>query len=203
MHRRNLLLGAGALIATLATTLAVPAFAAGPAEDFVGGNIQKGFDILNDRGADANQRRERFASFLLGLTDVKRVALFLLGSYAAKASPADLDAYVAAYQDYILAVYQTYFAQYAGQTLKVIDSHERAPQDFIVRTNMSGAGSSGIEIDFRVRTDGAKPVLVDLSVAGVWLALAQRDQFQSVLSQNNGDIKALTAHLQTARNQYL
>ena len=52
-----------------------------------------------------------------------------------------------------------------------------------------------MQIDFRVRTDGAKPLLVDFAVEGVWLALAERDQFVSVLAQNNGDIKALTAHL--------
>ena len=52
-----------------------------------------------------------------------------------------------------------------------------------------------MEIDFRVRTDGDKPLLVDVAVAGVWLALAQRDQIQSVLAQNKGDLRALIAHL--------
>jgi ABC-type transporter MlaC component len=46
-----------------------------------------------------------------------------------------------------------------------------------------------------VRTDGEKPLLVDVAVAGVWLSLAQRDQIQAVLARNNGDIKALIAHL--------
>lgn len=197
MNRRHLMLAIGAGF------FAVPgvALAASPAESFVADNVHNGFDILNDKAASAAQRREKFAAFLLGLTDVKRVATFLLGKYAASASPADLDAYYAAYQDYILAVYQSYFAQYAGQTLKVLDSRERAPQDFVVRTNMVGGSGGPMEIDFRVRTDGARPVLVDLSVAGVWLALAQRDQFTSVLAQNNGDIKALTAHLRSAQAQ--
>src|ERR1700759_4870103 len=113
MHRRHLLLGASALI----SLSAVPAFAANPAEDFVASNIQAGFDILNDKALSAEDRKARFASFLLGLTDVKRVALFLLGKYAATTSPADTDAYLAAYQDYVLAVYQSYFAKYAGQSL--------------------------------------------------------------------------------------
>ena len=190
MHRRRLLLAAGVLF----TSSALPAFAVTPAEDFIGSNIQTGFNILNDASLSVAQRRERFASFVLGLTDVKRVALFLLGRYAAGAAPADLDAYVAAYQDYVLATYQSYFGRYAGQSLRVLDSRERAPNDFVVRTTVVG-GTDVPEIDFRVRTDGAKPVLVDLSVAGVWLALAQRDQFLAVLAQNNGDIKALTAHL--------
>lgn len=197
MNRRHLLLAAGAAAPTF--MLPAAAWAASPAESFIADNVHNGFDILNDKTASAAQRKERFAAFLLGLTDVKRVAIFLLGKYAAAASPADLDAYYAAYQDYILVVYQSYFAQYAGQTLKVLDSRERAPQDFVVRTSMVGGSGGPMEIDFRVRTDGAKPVLVDLSVAGVWLALAQRDQFISVLAQNNGDIKALTAHLRSAQ----
>jgi phospholipid transport system substrate-binding protein len=173
--------------------------AAGPAEDFVSGNIQAGFDILNDKTLSVAQRSDHFASFLTGLTDMKRVALFLLGRYAASASQTDLDAYFAAYQDYVLSVYQSYFSRYAGQSLHVIASRERAPADYVVTTNMVGGSSAPLEIDFRVRTDGPKPVLVDLGVGGVWLALAQRDQFLAVLSQNNGDIKALTAHLRAAQ----
>lgn len=196
MHRRHLLLSAGAL--TFASSFAPAAWAANVAEDFVSGNIQAGFDILNDRAASPDQRRERFAAFLLGLTDVKRVALFMLGRYAVDAPQADLDAYVGAYQDYATSRYQTYFALYSGQSLRVTSSRERAPGDFVVTTNMVGANSAPMEIDFRVRTDGAKPVLVDLGVAGIWLALAQRDEFTSVIAQNDGDIKALTAHLRAA-----
>jgi phospholipid transport system substrate-binding protein len=198
MHRRNVLLGAGALGLGLVSNGAF-AQTGNAAEEFVRGNIQSGFDILNDRNTAPAERRDRFASFLLGLTDVKRVALFLLGPYAAKASPADLDAYAAAYQDYALSIYQSYFQLYAGQTLRVISSRERAPGDFIVTTNMVGQSSSAMEIDFRVRTDAPKPLLVDVAVAGVWLSLAQRDQIQSVLAQNNGDIKALIAHLRGNR----
>ena len=198
MHRRHLLLGAGATAFLLIT----PALAANSAEDFVAANIQAGFDILNDKALSAEQRKARFATFLLGLSDMKRVGLFLLGKYAATTSAADTDAYLAAYQDYVLAVYQSYFARYAGQSLKVLSSRERAPQDFVVTTEMTGNGSALMQIDLRVRTDGAKPVLVDLSVAGVWLALAQRDQFTAVLSQNNGDVKALIAHLQQTENLY-
>jgi len=195
MYRRIFLLGAGALGLGLVSNVAALAQAGNAAEDFVRNNIQAGFDILNDRNAAPAQRRDRFSSFLLGLTDVKRVALFLLGPYAAKASQADLDAYVAAYQEYVLGVYQSYFQLYAGQTLHVLSSRERAPQDFVVATTMAGQQSAALEIDFRVRTDQAKPVLVDVAVAGLWLALAQRDQIQSVLAQNNGDINALIAHL--------
>lgn len=195
MKRRNLLLSAGALVACMAS----PAWAANPAEAFVSNNIQAGFDILNDPAASAGERRERFAAFLLGLTDVRRVALFMLGRYAEGASQADLDAYVAAYQEHVQAVYQSYFGRYAGQSLHVISSRERAPGDYIVTTSLTGNGSAPMEVDFRVRTDGARPLLLDIGVAGIWLAPAQQAEFLSVLAQNNGDIKALSAHLRVAQ----
>jgi len=197
MKRRNLLLSAGAL----AVCMTSPAWAVNPAEAFVSGNIQAGFDILNDPAASVVQRRERFAAFLLGLTDVRRVALFMLGRYADGASQADLDAYVAAYQDHVQSVYQSYFARYAGQSLHVMSSRERAPGDYIVITNLTGNGAAPMEVDFRIRTDGAKPLLLDIGVAGVWLAPAQQAEFLSVLAQNNGDIKALSAHLRVAQAQ--
>ena len=201
MYRRHLLLGAGALAVSFLSLGTTAAWAANAAEDFVSVSIQAGFDILNDRAASQTERRERFASFLLGLTDAKRVAVFMLGRYAPTASQADLDAYVAAYQDYAMAIYQSYFSLYSGQSLRVTSSRERAPGDFVVATNMVGPGAAPMEIDFRVRTDGAKPLLVDVGVAGIWLAPAQRDEFLAVLSQNNGDIKALTTHLRAQQQR--
>ncbi|HYS44853.1 MAG TPA: hypothetical protein VEM35_00355, partial [Rhizomicrobium sp.] len=81
MNRRLLLLNAGAMAVLFTPALVSVAWCANAAEDFVSGNIQAGFDILNDRNISPAERRERFASFALGLTDVKRVALFLLGRY--------------------------------------------------------------------------------------------------------------------------
>jgi len=205
MNRRNILLAgaAGAFaISPVLPGFTVSAWAANPAESFVSDNIQRGFDIINDRSASAADRKARFADFLIGLTDVKRVALFLLGRYAATAAPVDIDAYVAAYQEYVQSVYQSYFALYNGQSLRVIDSRERAPNDFVVRTNVTSANAAELQVDFRVRTDGARPVLVDMAVAGIWLALAQRDQFLAVLAQYNGDVKALSTHLRDRAKLY-
>ena len=95
------------------------------------------------------------------------------------------------------AAYQSYFAKYTDQTLKVIGSTERSPTDFIVQTQLIDPGSSQppAEVDFRVRTDTGKPVLVDVAYQGIWLSLEQRDQFVSFLGQNNGNVRTLIGHL--------
>ena len=195
-----------ALSALLPLGLATPAFAANAAENFVNENIHRGLDILNNRSLSAAQKREQFASFLLGLTDMRRIANFTLGQYRRTASPAVQDAFAAAFQTYATAVYQSYFAKYAGQTLKVTGSTERAPGDFIVATSLidpnDHSGQAPLEGDFRVRTDSGKPVVVDFSVAGIWLALEERDQFTAFLGQNNGNVKELIAHLGELAKQY-
>ena len=183
-----------------------PAFAASPAEDFVQQNIHKGLELLNNKQLSVEQRRTQFESFLLGLTDMKRIADFTLGQYRRTASPQDLAAFENAFQNYAVAVYQSYFSKYAGQSLKVTGSQARSQDDFIVATQLidpsDKSGQQPLEVDFRVRTDSGKPVVVDFSVAGIWLALEERDQFTAFLGQNNGNINTLIAHLSDLAKQF-
>ena len=198
--------------AVLAMALALPligasvAHAAAPAEGFISENIQRGLGILNDPQLSAQQRSDEFERLLVGLTDMKRIAVFTLGQYARTAPQTDQDAFAAAFQNYSVAVYRSYLGLYAGQTLKVTGSSARTADDFIVNTVMvdpkDHSGQQPLQVNFRVRTDSGKPELTDFSVAGIWLALSQRDQFGAFLAQNHGDVKALTVHLQQVAASY-
>jgi phospholipid transport system substrate-binding protein len=202
MRRRTVL----ALTMGLSAASLLPAAAATPAEAFIADNIQKGLSILNDRQLSEADRADRFQQLLLGLANTKRIAAFTLGQYARSASQADQDEFAAAFQDYSIAVYRSYLSRYAGQSLKVTGSTQRAPDDFIVTTVMvdpnDRSGQRPLEVDFRVRTDSGRPELIDISVLGIWLALSQRDQFVAFLAQNKGDVKALTAHMRQTAAQY-
>ncbi len=187
-----------AILAAAPLVMVRPAAAAqNVAEAFVDENIHEGLDILKDKKLNSVQRRDQFETLLLGLVDVRRIALFTLGQYRRTAPPEDVEAFVAAFKNYATAAYQSYFAKYTNQNLKVIGSTQRNPTDFIVQTQLLEPGSSQqpAEVDFRVRTDAGKPVLVDVAYQGIWLSLAQRDQFVGFLGQNNGNVRTLIAHL--------
>lgn len=187
-----------AVLAAAPLLIARPAAAATtPAETFVNDNIQKGLSILRDKKLTTDQRRDQFQTLLLGLVDVPRVAVFTLGQYRRAAPQADVDAFVAAYRNYATAAYHSYFSRYTDQVLKVTGSTQRSPTDFVVHSQLIDPGSSQqpAQVDFRVRTDGGKPVLVDVSYQGIWLSLSQRDQFVAFLGQNNGNVRTLIAHL--------
>jgi len=188
--------------AVIVLAFAAPAAASTPAEDLVANNVHKGFDILNDTHLTQDQRRAAFEDFLMGVTDLKRVSIFTLGPYGDKASQADRDAFATAFQRYAVAVYQSYFQRYAGQTLKVTGSRANAPADDIVTTQMidpQDQGGKPLEVDFRVRSDTGTPVIVDFSVAGMWLAPAERDQFVAFLGRDGGNVEALIAYLDQLR----
>jgi ABC-type transporter MlaC component len=76
-------------------------------------------------------------------------------------------------------------------------STQRAGDDVVVNCEVDGPNAQPIKVAFRVRrtTDG-RPIVTDLQVEGVWLALLQRSDFSAFLQQNGGRIPALTADLQ-------
>ncbi len=85
-------------------------------------------------------------------------------------------------------------------------SQVRQPGDTIVTTQMidpnDQSGQTPLEVDFRVLSDNGKRVVIDFSVAGIWLAIEERDQFSSFLGQNNGSIPTLIKHLGDLAKSY-
>src|SRR5882724_4571291 len=125
------------IVSALSVAAISTAQAATPSEAFILNNIQRSLEILNGKELRPDQRSEEFQTLLLGIVDTKRIALFTLGRYGNTASLSEQDEFVTAFQNYAIASYQMYFARYAGQTLTVSGSTERAPHDVVVMTKLS------------------------------------------------------------------
>jgi phospholipid transport system substrate-binding protein len=173
---------------------------ASAAQGYVQTNVQAALGILQDTGSSAPARRERIHTFLLSLLDVQRISLFMLGSAQTTASPAAVAAYNDACRDFMVANYDSKLGTYAGQTLSITGAVQHAPGDYVVSAVLidprgSANGRTPPEVDFRILDEGGKFYIVDASIEGVWLAVAEREDFQGFLSAHNGDVDALTAHL--------
>ncbi len=168
------------------------------AEHFVQSNIDRGLGILSDKSLTQAQRREEFRSFLIGLSDIRRTAIFTLGAGRRQASPAEVNDFITAFKNYAIAIYEARLTAFSGQSLKVTGGVQRAPGDFIVETTLvqPGGDTKPIQVDFRLvpRGDGFK--VIDVGVVGVWLAIEERDQFSSFLDQHHGSVPVLTHHLE-------
>lgn len=198
LNRKTFVAAFAVMAAFLATLGAAPAAAATPAEQYITDNVQKGMGILNNAAYSKDQRKNEFQSFLLSLTDIQAIARYTLGQYRRTAAPEDVTAYEAAFKEYALSVYQSYFAKYSGQSLKVTGSMPLNADEVMVKSvtvDPKRPGAKPFAVNFRVQTSGGKMVVVDFSVEGVWIRELERNDFTSYLGQHSGDVKALTAML--------
>jgi phospholipid transport system substrate-binding protein len=165
------------------------------AEQFARNLIDRGFGILRDATIDNATRSDRFHAFILPNIDARKTALFTLGNYRRGANAADVDTFVAAFAEYSTAMYETRLITYKNATLTVVGSLENKPGDVTVNTLGNDASlREPIRVAFRLAGAGAYKI-IDIQVEGIWLSVEQRDQFASILGQNNGNIGALTAIL--------
>jgi len=192
----TMLLAFGAVVAVSAPAAAQTSPAA---ETFISSNIARGLAILNNHALSAQQRSEQFRTFLLGLTDLRRIALYTLAPARRTAAPADQEAFVTAFRDYAFAVYEQEFQKYSGQTLKVTGSIQKSSGDYLVTTQLidptAPRNEEPLEVDFRVFGTDGHFMIADITVAGLDLAITEQDEFSSFLAQHNDDVKALTADI--------
>jgi phospholipid transport system substrate-binding protein len=187
-------------LVVLSTMLMAPESLASPAtEAFIQQSFDKGYTILNSASLSDAERREQFRTLLLGLAASRRIALFTLSSYATGAPPATIDAFVEAFTNYSIAVYEKGLNRYEGQALKVTGSADRAADDSVVQAELASPNPSNgqpIKLAFRVRRNEAgAPTITDLLIQGVSLATTERDEFTAFLKQHDGNIPELIKRL--------
>jgi phospholipid transport system substrate-binding protein len=187
-------------LAVLCMMLMAPQSQASPAtEAFIQQSFDKGYTILNSQSLSDAQRREQFRALLLELAASRRIALFTLGSYAASAAPPTVDAFVEAFTNYSVAVYEKGLNRYEAQALKVTGSMDRGSDDSVVQAELVSASPSNgqvIKMAFRVRrNETGAPIITDLLIGGVSLATTQRDEFTAYLKQHDGSIPELIKRL--------
>ena len=188
-----------ALTLMLASLSVAPAQgqSASEAEAFVAENAQDVISTLRALDAGEVQLDSVRASFrerITELADVDRITNFVLGRYRRGADEVQLAEFRDVFREYAFSVYENELTNYAGQTLEVRGSVERRPGDYIVETVVAGGPDGQVyEVNWRVldgETGGLR--VVDVQVAGIWLAQTQRDQIISVIGNHRGEISAAT-----------
>lgn len=192
LARRGVLVAFAALLAFGTTT---SAYANPDAESLTQHLIDQGVQIL--RASNDPQRKTKFRDFITQYADVRKTARFTLGNYARSSAPADVDAFVDAFKDYAIAIYEAQLEKYKGESLKVVGSLDNKPGDYIVKTIVDGPSKDPLRIDFRLSGANSQYKFYDISVEGAWLAISQQEQFKTFLEQNRGSVPALTADLKT------
>jgi phospholipid transport system substrate-binding protein len=208
LHRRFVAISLAVLTLSAGWLGGVSAHAQGArdpaAEQFVAHGAQRVISILANPKTSEAQKEAEFARAVDQLADVPRITSFVLGKYGRTITPAQRARFATTFRNYAERVYRNRLDHYHGEKVQVTGSTVRKPGDVIVHTEITGGQlSQPVNVSWRVLGENGAWKVVDVEFKGVWLAIAQQQDFVSTLDNAHGDIDVLINKLQQLAKQPL
>ena len=161
-------------------------------ENFVTSFADSAISILsNDTISDA-ERTSSFTELVMSSIDLNLISKFVLSKAWKNASDEQKENYLIAFKDYFVSSYANKLDQYTGEKVDVIGSQE-AGKYVIVESNIVREGTDTLKINlkWRLLNKNNQIKIIDLNIEGISLVIAQREEFQSFLANNDYDLDKL------------
>ena len=161
-------------------------------ENFVTSFADSAISILsNDTISDA-ERTSSFTELVMSSIDLNQISKFVLSKAWKNASDEQKENYLIAFKDYFVSSYANKLDQYTGEKVDVIGSQE-AGKYVIVESNIVREGTDTLKINlkWRLLNKNNQIKIIDLNIEGISLVIAQREEFQSFLANNDYDLDKL------------
>ena len=129
--------------------------------------------------------------------DIKGIGYYSLGAYRKNISDENKIEYFDIFEKYFLKSFSSRLAEYTDPRIRV-DSQKKLNDKYtmVSSTLLATEDKSEVKIDWRVVTkDPDNPLIIDLVIEGVSLAKIQKEEFNSIIQSNDGDINALFKNL--------
>ena len=135
--------------------------------------------------------------------DIKGIGLYTLGKYRKSLSKNQIIEYESLFREYFLKSFSSRLSEYTDPKINVI-SQEIINDKYTIVSSVLEADEKRpeIKIEWRVYTINPDNLLVrDLIIEGLSLARTQREEFNSIIQNGDGDIEILFSSLKTFINQ--
>ena len=179
------------------------AFASFEAEEkFVSNFADNAISILSNESLTASQKNIQFTELVMSSIDMNLISKFVLSKYWKLATDDQKRAYQVAFKQYFISSYANKLDQYSGEKVVIVSSNA-AKKFVIVKSNIvrDGTDTLKIELDWRLLTRDGQTKIIDLSIEGISLIIAQREEFQSFLANNDNSLDALINKLNSINNK--
>ena len=125
--------------------------------------------------------------------DINRIAKYTLGKHRKTISDEKINKYYKLYKKYFLKNFSSRLIDYTNPEIIIVDENVINENFTIVNTILEATSKNPeLKISWRVITKNAnKPLILDLLIEGLSLAKAQKEEFNSIIKNNDGDINAL------------
>jgi phospholipid transport system substrate-binding protein len=152
--------------------------------------------VINEKGLPPDRRIAKFRELFLGGFDVPTIAQFVMGRAWARATDAQKQAYLKAFEEMTLLTWALRFNEYNGETLKLNNARAEGRVVF-VESMIMRPGRDPVRVEWRIERPAGAYKILDIVVEGSSMAVAQRADFSAVLQQSQGKVDGLIAALNT------
>ena len=164
---------------------------------FVQETADKASEALNKRQSK-EEKMGKLKIIAKEAVDIKGIGNYSLGAYRKKLSDKKKDEYFEIFEQYFLISFSSRLAEYTDPKIRV-DTQKKLNDKYtmVSSTLLATDEKSEINIDWRVTTKNPdNPLIIDVIIEGVSLAKVQREEFNSIMQNNDGDINFLLLTLQ-------
>ena len=167
-------------------------------KDFVNELVNEAIIKLADKNLNNDEKSNFIEQVALENVDINALSLYTLGELRKSAEKNDIDNYKKSFEKYFLKSLTSRLTEFSSSKFEVLGEDKKSSNYTIVNSKIIPSdGGAEIKIDWRIYTKNPeKPLIRDLIVEGLSLARTQKEEFSSILSSNNNDIKVLTKKLE-------
>ena len=126
--------------------------------------------------------------------DIKGIGFYTLGSARKNLNDEQKKKYAELFEEYFLKSFSSRLAEYTNPEISVEGKNVLSENYTIVNSLLKGTNERPeIKIDWRIYTKNPdNPLIRDLIIEGLSLARTQKEEFQSILNSNEGNIEVLS-----------
>jgi len=183
------------IIIILSLSFSVNAFSLEPKE-FVQQTVDSAADALN-QNLSKELKIVKLKTIAKKTVDIEGIGLYSLGKHRKNISAQQKNEYLVIFTQYFLKSFSSRLAQYSDPKIRV-DSQKKLNEKYTMVSSVLIATEDKpeIKIDWRVVTKNIdQPLIIDVIIEGVSLAKVQKEEFNSIIQSNDGDINALFINL--------
>ena len=168
-------------------TFQTESFATNPS-DFVQSAVNRASEILK-QNISKEEKMEKIELIAEEVVDIKGIAYYSLGSHRKTLSSEKKDEYFKVFKKYFLKSFSSRLAQYSDPKIQV-SSEKKLNEKYTIVSSilLATEKTPQVKLDWRIVTkDIHKPLIIDVVIEGVSLARVQREEFNSIIQNNNID----------------
>ena len=165
-------------------------------DEFVQSIVDKASKVLANN-LSKEQRIKKLKLIAMESVDIRGIGLYTLGSHRKNLSDNQKKEYNDLFYEYFLKSFSSRLADYTDPKINVLSQEKINEKYTIVSSLLVGTEKRPeVKLDWRVYTKNPnQPLIRDLIIEGLSLARTQKEEFNSVIQSNDGDINSLFLNL--------